>query len=76
MLIFIVGCNKMTAEEDIEYGYRENELIAAFDLPTHWLMMQMKNYCIIANIQIRTTRRNAMKIRLWFYVGEEHFIKK
>ena len=40
----------MTAEEDIEYGYRENELIAAFDLPTHWLMMQMKNYCIIANI--------------------------
>ena len=40
MLIFIVGCNKMTAEEDIEYGYRENELIAAFDLPTHWLMMQ------------------------------------
>lgn len=32
-----------------QYGYRENELIAAFDLPAHWLMMQMNNYCIGAN---------------------------
>lgn len=36
-------------EEDVENGYREDELIATCDLPAHWLMMQMNNYCIGAN---------------------------
>ena len=48
-----VKLHKTPTEEDIEYGYRENELIAAFDLPDHWLMVQMNNYCIGANMQAR-----------------------
>ena len=40
---------KTPTAEDIEDGYREDELIALFDLAAHWLMMQMNSYCIGAN---------------------------
>lgn len=34
-------------QEDIEEGmYRAGELIANYDLPAHWLMMQMNSFCI------------------------------
>lgn len=32
--------------------FRKDELIDAFDLPEHWLMMQMNNYIIGANYNI------------------------
>lgn len=44
-----VKLHKSPTAEDIEDGYREDELIALFDLPAHWLMMQMNSYCIGAN---------------------------
>lgn len=39
-----VKLHKTPTEEDIE-----NELIALFDLPAHWLMSQMNAYCVGAN---------------------------
>ena len=33
-----VKLHKTPTKKDIENGYRENELIALFDLPAHWLM--------------------------------------
>lgn len=44
-----VKLHKTPTEEDIENGYREDELIALSDLPAHWLMSQMNSYCIGAN---------------------------
>lgn len=41
--------NKTPTAKDIENGYRENELIALFELPAHWLMSQMNSYCVGAN---------------------------
>ena len=32
-----------------DYVYQQNELIALFDLPAHWLMSQMNAYCVGAN---------------------------
>ena len=42
-------CASVFNLKNIEDGYRENELIALFDLPAHWLMNQMNNYCVGAN---------------------------
>lgn len=44
-----VKLHRTPIEDDIEDGYRENELIVAIDLPPRRLMMQMNNYCIGAN---------------------------
>ena len=44
-----VKLHKTPTKKDIENGYRENELIALFDLPAHWLMSQMNAYCVGAN---------------------------
>lgn len=44
-----VQLHKTPTEEDVECGYCKDELIATYDLPAHWLMMQMNNYCIGAN---------------------------
>ena len=41
-----VKLHKTPTKKDIENGYRENELIALFDLPAHWLMSQMNAYCV------------------------------
>lgn len=35
--------------DDIQDGYEEDELIDDYDLPAHWLMMQMNNFCVGAN---------------------------
>ena len=35
--------------DDIQDGYEEDELIDDYDLPAHWLMMQMNNFCGGAN---------------------------
>ena len=34
---------------DIKDGYDKDELIDDYDLPAHWLMMQMNNFCVGAN---------------------------
>lgn len=39
-----VKLHKTPTKKDIA-----NELIALFDLPTHWLMSQMNAYCVAAN---------------------------
>lgn len=44
-----VKLHKTPTKKDIANGYRENELIALFDLPAHWLMNQMNSYCVGAN---------------------------
>lgn len=44
-----VKLHKTPTKKDIENGYRENELIALFNLPAHWLMNQMNSYCVGAN---------------------------
>lgn len=44
-----VKLHRTPTKKDIENGYRENELIALFDLPAHWLMSQMNSYCVGAN---------------------------
>ena len=44
-----VKLHKTPTKKDIANGYRENELIALFDLPAHWLMSQMNAYCVGAN---------------------------
>jgi hypothetical protein len=37
-------------QEDIDDGeYSSESLIADWDLPAHWLMLQMNNYCVGAN---------------------------
>ncbi len=35
--------------EDLKEGYYSGELIVDWDLPAHWLMSQMENYCVGAN---------------------------
>lgn len=44
-----VKLHKTPTKKDIANGYCENELIALFDLPAHWLMSQMNAYCVGAN---------------------------
>lgn len=43
--------HRKPAEEEIQERdyYDKDELIADYDLPCHWLMMQMNNYCVRAN---------------------------
>ena len=47
------GCLLYTSRtptaDDIQDGYEEDELIDDYDLPAHWLMMQMNNFCVGAN---------------------------
>jgi hypothetical protein len=35
--------------EDLKDGCEECDLIDDYNLPAHWLMMQMNNYCVGAN---------------------------
>lgn len=38
--------HKTPSKEDVESGdYASDELVADYDLPCHWLMQQMNNYC-------------------------------
>jgi hypothetical protein len=41
--------DKNPTTEDLEDGYEECDLIDDYNLPAHWLMMQMNNYCVGAN---------------------------
>lgn len=42
--------HKDPTASEIEAGdYGKNELIASYDLPAHWLMMQMSHYCAGVN---------------------------
>lgn len=43
------SCGFLLLTEDVEYGYHEDELIVTFDLPAHWLMIQMNNYDVRVN---------------------------
>ena len=36
-------------KRQIQDGDEEDDLIDDYDLPAHWLMMQMNNFCVGAN---------------------------
>ena len=38
-----IKLHRTPTADDIQDGYEEDELIDDYDLPAHWLMMQMNN---------------------------------
>lgn len=44
-----IKLHRTPTADDIQDGYEEDELIDDYDLPAHWLMMQMNNFCVGAN---------------------------
>jgi len=44
-----IKLHRTSTADDIQDGYEEDELIDDYDLPAHWLMMQMNNFCVGAN---------------------------
>ena len=47
-----IKLHRTPTADDIQDGYEEDELIDDYDLPAHWLMMQMNNFCVGANYVI------------------------
>ena len=39
-----IKLHRTPTADDIQDGYEEDELIDDYDLPAHWLMMQMNNF--------------------------------
>lgn len=44
-----IKLHRTPTADGIQDGYEEDELIDDYDLPAHWLMMQMNNFCVGAN---------------------------
>ena len=44
-----IKLHRTPTADDIKGGYEEDELVDDYDLPAHWLMMQMNNFCVGAN---------------------------